>query len=316
MSHLANSLVTVDQLYERNVHNDLPSEIQESIRYYTARLTQAAGILLRLPQGITAQANVLLFRYWTVDPLMEHEFSEVSAATIFLTAKISASPRSLRSITNVYAYLLAPHPTTAAAPSDTLDGAHYYVSEATLAARSARIIHLEGQILNALGFTVHVALPHPLAITYLQALDMFTDADSPVGSRVAHRTIAHLNAALLSPQMLYLTHQPYQLATAAIYLAARELGVALPTCPWWEVFDCEREDLGFLVVAFSSLESIIVREQRRWGEDKSMITRKDISSELEICRWNTGSNVTTSTDEDEEEEMAKLLDHKVAAAQL
>jgi hypothetical protein len=50
-------------------------ELQESIRFYTARLTQAAGLLLRLPQDITAQANVLLFRYWLIDGLMEWEFS-------------------------------------------------------------------------------------------------------------------------------------------------------------------------------------------------------------------------------------------------
>src|SRR3954469_11532056 len=111
MSHLYNPLATSEQLY-KNASN-LPAELQDSIRFYTARLTQAAGILLRLPQDITAQANVLLFRYWLVDDLMTHEFSvrplppyhcpkltcvqDVSAATIYTTAKISASPRSLRS---------------------------------------------------------------------------------------------------------------------------------------------------------------------------------------------------------------------------
>jgi hypothetical protein len=75
MSHLSNPLATAVQLHQKASANALPVEIQDSIRFYTARLTQAAGILLRLPQDITAQANVLLFRYWLVDDLMQHEFS-------------------------------------------------------------------------------------------------------------------------------------------------------------------------------------------------------------------------------------------------
>lgn len=74
MSHLTNPLATPNQL-SSNPSSHLPPEIQDSIRFYTARLTQAAGILLRLPQDITAQANVLLFRFWLVDGMMEWEFS-------------------------------------------------------------------------------------------------------------------------------------------------------------------------------------------------------------------------------------------------
>ena len=74
MSHLSNPLATASQLYKASSSNALPIELQDSIRFYTARLTQAAGILLRLPQDITAQANVLLFRYWLVDDLMAEEF--------------------------------------------------------------------------------------------------------------------------------------------------------------------------------------------------------------------------------------------------
>lgn len=75
MSHLSNPLGTADQVFMNVTHNVLPLELQDSVRFYTARLTQAAGILLRLPQSITAQANVLLYRYWLVDDIMRHEFS-------------------------------------------------------------------------------------------------------------------------------------------------------------------------------------------------------------------------------------------------
>ena len=76
--------------------------------------------------------------------------------------------------------------------------------------------------------------------------------------------LEHLNSALLSPQTLYLTHQPNALAVAAIYLAARDTDVKLPDGNWWEVFDVDREDLGFLVLAYSSLEGYAEAEKARW----------------------------------------------------
>jgi cyclin L len=317
MSHLSNPLATAEQLYQKTSTNALPIELQDSIRFYTARLTQAAGILLRLPQDITAQANVLLFRYWLIDDLLSHEFSvflsplpsifqakkppqDVSAATLYVTAKTSASPRSLRSITNVYAYLLSPTPS---------DSESYYLSESSYISFRNRVLNIEGHVLNALGFNTHVALPHPLAITYLQTLDAF-GLPGNKGKDVAKRTIEYLNSALLSPQMLYLTHQPASLATAAIYLAAREIGVKMPEVEWWEVFDCEREELGFLVVGMGSLEGVARRGRGVWGE-KWWVSRQDVRGEL--VRLGVGVRNGGQV-EDEEAEMARLLDEKVADA--
>jgi hypothetical protein len=341
MSHLSNPLATAEQLRQKALVNSLPAEIQDSIRFYTARLTQAAGILLRLPQDITAQANVLLYRYWLVDDLMQHEFSvrltsisnclltkngarranvmqDLSAAAIYTTAKVSASPRSLRSITNVYAYLLSPHSLLSTPDSTKASPESYYVSESTYITNRNRYLHVEGQILNALGFNVHVALPHPLAITYLQALDVFAASNnrkSPnTGKEVGKQAIEYLNTALLSPQMLYLTHQPCTLATAAIYLASRDRAVKLPDVEWWEVFDCEREELGFLAVAMRSVEGLAKREQERWGTAKGMITRVDVRRELGTMGSNLENGKGSFEEaEDEEAEMAMLMDQKVGA---
>ena len=341
MSHLSNPLATADQLYHESSVNALPVELQDSIRFYAARLTQAAGILLRLPQDITAQANVLLFRYWIVDDLMDHEFSvstfysmsgsksypidlglsptqDVSAATIYLTAKISASPRSLRSITNVYAYLLSSSSALSTSSPSPPDLESCYLSESAYVAYRNRLLNIEGQILNAIGFNTHVALPHPLAITYLQTLDAFSpnQANINVGKEVGKVTIEYLNTALLSPQMLYLTHQPCALATAAIYLAARDKGLKLPECEWWEVFDCEREELGFLVVGMGSLAGLVSQARETWGE-KGMITREDARAELKRRRdgLDNGNGHDNGTAiEDEEAEMARMMDKKVGAA--
>jgi hypothetical protein len=124
---------------------------------------------------------------------------------------------------------------------------------------------------------VHVNLPYTLCITYLQALDVFTH---PRASELAKGAIAYLNTALLSPQMLYLTHQPPQLATAAIYLAAREVEIKLPEVEWWEVFDTDREELGFLCVGMLSLEGFARQEKERWVGRRVPMSVEDVEEEV------------------------------------
>ena len=89
-----------------------------------------------------------------------------------------------------------------------------------------------------------------------------------------------MNTALLSPQLLYLTHQPPELAVAAIYLAAREVGVKLPSVEWWEVFDVEREVLGFLVVAMGSLEGWVREVVGMAGSGGSLLTIEEVQREV------------------------------------
>ncbi|KAB8302155.1 hypothetical protein EYC80_005603 [Monilinia laxa] len=316
MPHLYNPLATAQQLYQNTSNTRLPVELQDSVRFFTARLTQAAGILLRLPQDITAQANVLLYRYWLVDDLMQYEYSDVSAATLYLTAKISASPRSFRSITNVYAYLLSQSSSFISSNTPQNDPSSYYLSESAYINYRTRLLNIEGQILNALGFNTHVALPHPLAITYLQTLDAFSSVHKKgSGKAVAKKTIQYLNTALLSPQMLYLTHQPCALAVAAIYLAAKEEGVKMPENEWWEVFDVEREELGFLVVGMRSLEGVARKGKEIFGE-KNIITRDDVTEELDkrgLAALHGTSN-GHGKKIDEEDEMMRLMDERMMDA--
>lgn len=132
--------------------------------------------------------------------------------------------------------------------------------------------------MRILGFQSHVALPHALCINYLQTLQVFKSDGGPA---LAKRAIKLLNTALLSPQQLYLTHQPPALATAAIYLAARETGVHLPDVEWWEVFDVDREELGFLVVALTSVEGFAAQEREVWARRKVPLTVLDLQAEIE-----------------------------------
>lgn len=153
----------------------------------------------------------------------------------------------------------------------------YYVSEGIYERRRAALFEVEQRILKTLGFQVQANLPYTLCITYMQALDVFTH---PRASELAKRAIAHLNTALLSPQLLYLTHQPPSLATAAMYLAAREVGIKLPEVEWWEVFDTDREELGFLCVGFLSTEGFVAQEKEKWAGQRVPLTVEEVNDEM------------------------------------
>ncbi|KAI4698205.1 uncharacterized protein J4E84_001341 [Alternaria hordeiaustralica] len=287
-SPLANPLATVAQLETSGSQLDgIPPTLEDSIRFAGARLTQAAGILLRLPQEVIAQAIVIFMRFWLGPEggsLAEFGAEQVSAASLYLTTKLSAYPKSARSLVNVYAYLDS-LPVTYFDSEDLKrtgeDAKGYYVSEGTYERRRATLFTTEQRILRTLGFNTHVQLPYTLCITYMQALDIFSH---PRASELAKRAIAHLNTALLSPQCLYLTHQPHELATAGIYLAARETGIKMPECEWWEVFDTDREVLGFLCVGLLSLEGWVRSERERWEGGKVPISVEGVEAEVRRMR--------------------------------
>jgi hypothetical protein len=65
LSSLSNPLATLEQLSHSSSQLDgIPADLESSIRFAGARLTQAAGILLRLPQEIAAQAVIIYTRFY------------------------------------------------------------------------------------------------------------------------------------------------------------------------------------------------------------------------------------------------------------
>lgn len=230
---------------------------------------------------------------------------DTSAAVLYLVSKMGSEPRTARDIANVYAYLTSEKSSFPAPTSESLqDSKSYYLSDTDYHSFQNRLLALEARILYTLSFDTHVSLPHALAITYLQTLDFLAQPKSAISLR----TIQYLNTALLSPQMLYLTHQPHSLATAAIYNAARDLGAKMPECEWWEVFDVDREELGFLVVGMRSVENYL-RKQR---EDiplsaKKMLTRMVVDDEMQKRGVQTGNG---TTEIDEEQRLMDVMDTK------
>ncbi|KAF4440567.1 hypothetical protein F53441_12258 [Fusarium austroafricanum] len=305
MAHLLNPLATASQLYHKSSFSSLPQDLQDTIFITSQCLTQAAGRLLELPQSVTAQANVILARYWLVDSPMTSEFSDTSAAALYLVAKMGPQPRSARDISNVYAYLLSENSSflqNLASPKN--DPRSYYMPEADYHSFQTRILAIEARILYTLSFDTHVSLPHPLAITYLQTLDFLSQPKSIISLRI----IQYLNTALLSPQMLYLTHQPHALATAAIYNAARDVGAKMPECEWWEVFDVDREELGFLVVGMRSVENYLCKYKEDMPNlSVGMPTRKSI--DIELQRRGVGSG-NGAAEADEEQQLMDMMDRR------
>lgn len=221
---------------------------------------------------------------------------------LYTVAKLSDHPRPPRDLANVYGYLLSPAspflrspttrpsaeaPTTSKPPDDGASSSAaadhtYHVTEGAYQAFHRTLMETEWRVLCALSFDVRVALAHPLAVTYLQALSFLgRPAGGAARRELVARAVRTLNASLVSPQLLWATHQPCALATAAVYVAAREVGAKMPECGWWEVFDVDREELGFLVVAMRSLDGWIERGRKEWGWwGNGMITRETVREEL------------------------------------
>ncbi|KAJ5647363.1 hypothetical protein N7490_003735 [Penicillium lividum] len=287
LKQLSNALATFEQLSNSSSSIDgVPSDLEASIRCAGAQLTQAAGVLLGLSQDIIAQAIVIFTRFWLGPDggsLRIYSAKDVSAASLYLTAKLSFLPTSPRSVLNVYTLLLSHDASPLwfvnprGAPAQPPAPETYILSEGGYQSARLTLLRIESIILRALGFDTHVALPHAIALTYLQTLGATRPA-------VARRVVEHLNAALLSPQLLYVTHQPNALAVAAIYLAAREEGVKLVDANWWEVFDVDREELGFLVVAMRSLEGFVRKETEQWKNKVIPMVVEDLESEIERRR--------------------------------
>ncbi|CAI7603369.1 unnamed protein product [Penicillium glandicola] len=287
LKHLSNALATPEQLSNSSSSIDsVPSDLETSIRCAGAQLTQAAGVLLHLSQDIIAQAVVIFTRFWLGadgGSLRIYSVKDVSAAALYLTAKISFQPTSPRSVLNVYTFLLSQDASPlwfvkqSGAPENPPPPETYILSEGGYQAARIVLLRTETIILRTLGFDTHVALPHTIALTYLQTLGVAKPA-------VAQRVIQHLNAALLSPQLLYVTHQPNALAVAAIYLASREVGVKLVDGEWWEVFDVDREELGFLVVGMKSTEGFMRAEVSRWNNRGIPMIVDEVDAEIERRR--------------------------------
>jgi len=213
------------------------------------------------PQKTVATAIVLFQRFYLLSSMHSCAIIDACHAAIFLSSKLTEHPAKPRDIINVTTYLLnipSPSPISPApaASQELTPPKEYYVTEQEYYNKRTRLLNVETEILRACGFQTHLSLPYTLCINYIQSL-------SVLSAEVVKKSFGYLTDALLSPSLLYLTHQPNSLAVAAVYIGARECEVKLPAA-WWDVFDCEREELGFLVVCMKGVKEFVEGERKLW----------------------------------------------------
>lgn len=235
-------------------------------------------LILPRPQPTIAYATVLFQRFYLVSSVRAFALLDACHASLYLGSKLTEHTAQPRDIINVTSYLLNT-PTTSPISPLALSEAH--VEEHLYFAASMRLLTTELEILKALGFQTACALPYVPIINYAQVLECLKPA-------LLRCAFGYANDALLSPSIVYLTHQPNQIAVAAIYLAARDQEESLPEA-WWDVFDVDREELGFLVavmkgvVEFANEQVKICRKKGiPWdGEaiEQDLKRRKSINSE-------------------------------------
>ena len=201
-----------------------------------------------------------------------------------MTAKLSFQPQTTRTLLNVYAYLVSEvspldMDATKLSLSKPRDPSLYTLSEGEYFTARQNLFNNESLILRSLSYTTHAVLPHSLALTYLQTLGLLPSAPTEKSHDLAAQTIALLNSALLSPQLLYLTHQPSALAVGAIYLAARQTSIKLADSQWWCAWDVGREELGFLVMSLGSLQGFVEKEKEYWLNRSVPVTAEEVKNE-------------------------------------
>lgn len=235
------------------------------------------------PQKTVATAIVLFQRFYLLSSMRSCAIIDACHAAIFLSSKLTEHPAKPRDIINVTTYLLnipSPSPISPApvAGQELTPPKEYYVTEQEYYNKRTRLLNVETEILRACGFQTHLSLPYTLCINYIQSL-------SVLSAEVVKKSFGYLTDALLSPSLLYLTHQPNSLAVAAVYIGARECEVKLPAA-WWDVFDCEREELGFLVVCIKGVKEFIEGERKLWRGRKPGIPweLEDLEMHLERRR--------------------------------
>ena len=207
-----------------------PAE-ESRYRVFGAQLIAEMGFLLRLPQAATATAQALLQRFLHRVSLREADVHHVALAAVFLSTKLeecSSPVTQMRDLINVCHALRARR--LGREPRLLQLGGPLYMRW------KEALIHTERRMLKELGFQVYAGVCRQHAHKFLLYFVRLLGG----GAELAQAAWSHLNDSL--HRDLCLRHPPEVIACAAIYLAARRTGFALPQhVPWSEVFGARIE---------------------------------------------------------------------------
>ncbi|KAI0709071.1 cyclin-L1 [Earliella scabrosa] len=272
------SLAQIEKTPSRE--DGIPEDLELDLRAYGCKLIHEAGILLRQKQVAVATAQILFQRFWYVTSMKQFGIGDVGMGALYLASKLEECPIRMRDLINVYDLLLQrtahklKHPSSSTtSTSDFKYVPMSYFGNTFYDLKDALVVG-EMQILKRLGFNVHVVLPYGTLVNYLRLLGLTERED------VSTRAWGYLNDALQTP--VYALYAVPTIVSAAILLATRHLGIALPSSPdscWWELFDADWEDVW-------SVAGYIMRLYReRSPEDQArvlgLVSKKGVRSWLE-----------------------------------
>ncbi|KAJ2666384.1 hypothetical protein IW148_000868 [Coemansia sp. RSA 1199] len=257
---LRNPLTTPEQIAESpSQRQGMSADVEASMRSYACHLIQASGTILCLPQLVMATAQVLLQRFYYLASIQDFPLRGIVLGTLFLACKAEENPQTIRNIINVVDIVVKRDRGYPEVVTDGYDSEYYELKN--------EMVIGEMQVLRRLAFNVQVELPYGLLANYLRSLEL-TDQE-----RVPQLAWNYVNDLLRTP--VYVCFQPETIACGAIFLAARECSVGLPTSPpWWAVFDANAEDVVQVAKAIRALQArkvphimpLSARELKMYGE--------------------------------------------------
>jgi transcription initiation factor TFIIIB Brf1 subunit/transcription initiation factor TFIIB len=214
----------------------VPPAVEAAYRAFGCELIAEMAVLLRMPQACAATAQSLLQRFYHRRGLAAFDAHHVAMAALFLAGKVEENTRRMRDVLNVCYACRARRtaaaaaasggggPAPAAAPRTLVLGGELYTTW------KAALIRTERFLLKELGFSVYAVSeehPHKFVLYYVRALGG--------GPQLAQAAWAYLNDSLRTDACV--RHRSEAIACAALYLAARDTGFALPKAvPWAAVF--------------------------------------------------------------------------------
>ena len=214
------------------------------MRRLGTELIQQASLLLHLPQVCSSTAQVLFQRVVFCVSLKSHSVLQMASASLFLSTKLEECPRRTRDILNVF-HVLMTRLKTGDSNVATLD----YEGIEFLALKEL-VFKGEIHILDSLGFNVHVQHPHGYVVNYLQVLGLTAPTPS-MKEAPLQRAWNYVNDCSRTPAVVLF--QANVLATAAIFLACRDLGIPLSTkSQWWQVFDTQWPQIQIIAAILQS----------------------------------------------------------------
>ncbi|KAI9222484.1 cyclin-like protein [Blastocladiella britannica] len=201
--------------------------LERTLRLLGCALIRATGRVLSLPQPTVWTAQCLLHQFYSTSSLTRHAVSSTVHATLFLAAKLSEHPLSIRALLTAAHFALHAHAAAAPTLAAALETHLPLVPGSTAYADAEHaLLRTEMYLLKNLGFAVHVELPHPWVAHFARALELPDHA--------ARRAWALASDAAAIP--LELDVPPHAIAAGCVAAAARHAAYALPPT-WSDLFD-------------------------------------------------------------------------------